>query len=460
MDAVALATAPDPAPSLDELFGLDVAGLADGELVEAMMAARRLAARAQAVQVAAVAELARRRYAEDEAAESRGVVRVISPRDYVHDEVAEALTLTAYSADQLIRFATELTDQFPATFAALSAGNIDYAKAHTIWHSLDPIDDDELTADIEDRVLSRAPEQTTGEIRAKIRRLIRRLAPEALERRRREAETLRALTLTETNEGTAYLTGADLPTHAADAAYRRITAIATGLKSDGDDRGIDQLRADVYLAILRGTLTPTTAPADPTTADRPTADPTTADRPTADPTAADNPAWTAVDDDVADIIAHTARTQLHTLTDDLPERHRNLGPLLTHATQRITATLTGLRQPWCLPTEHDYDGRDTTPGHGHPGYRPPAALRRLIQHRDRRCCFPGCRRPTRHCDADHTIPYHRGGPTCTCNMAMLCRHHHRLKVTHGWHIEHLWPGVICWITPAGHWRITAPADRE
>ena len=41
---------------------------------------------------------------------------------------------------------------------------------------------------------------------------------------------------------------------------------------------------------------------------------------------------------------------------------------------------------------------------------------------------------------------------------MLCRRHHREKATPGWHIEHLWPGVILWITPTGHWRITAPAD--
>jgi hypothetical protein len=43
---------------------------------------------------------------------------------------------------------------------------------------------------------------------------------------------------------------------------------------------------------------------------------------------------------------------------------------------------------------------------------------------------------------------------------MLCRHHHRLKQTPGWRLEHLWPGVLLWIGPTGHWKITAPADRE
>src|SRR5699024_4272993 len=42
-------------------------------------------------------------------------------------------------------------------------------------------------------------------------------------------------------------------------------------------------------------------------------------------------------------------------------------------------------------------------------------------------------RPAHGCDADHTIPWKpdgTGGATCTCNLAPLCRTHHRLK-THG-----------------------------
>jgi hypothetical protein len=52
-----------------------------------------------------------------------------------------------------------------------------------------------------------------------------------------------------------------------------------------------------------------------------------------------------------------------------------------------------------------------------PGYRPPRSLRHLIAVRQRTCGFPGCRRPATRCDDDHTIPYHRGGRTCECNIA-------------------------------------------
>jgi hypothetical protein len=431
---------------LDGLFGVDTGDLLDHELVEAMMAARRLASRVQAVELAAVAELARRRFAEA-ADDDRAAIEVVSPRDYVHDEVAEALTLTPASADDLIRFATELTGRLPGTFTALAAGDIDYGKARALWRGTDQVHGG-LAETIEAMVLPKAPGQTTGEIRAKIRRLVRRLTPEALARRREDAEKRRSVALIETDDGTAHLTGADLPADMASAAYGRVAAIAAGLKRDGDGRGIDQLRADVFVALLRGTLRTTEPPAD------------TAGRLIGEPATRNEPGWTGMDDAVADVIAEAARTELTALTDDLPERHGDIGELIARAGERLTESLAGLRGHWCVPSPGPAPGRDAGPGHGLPGYRLPAATRRLIEHRDRRCCFPGCRRPVRHCDADHSIPFHRGGATCPCNVAMLCRRHHRVKQTKGWRIEHLWPGVILWIGPTGHWRITAPADRE
>ncbi len=62
--------------------------------------------------------------------------------------------------------------------------------------------------------------------------------------------------------------------------------------------------------------------------------------------------------------------------------------------------------------------------------------------RDKTCVFPWCSRPARRCDTDHTIAAARGGPTCPCNLAPLCRRHHRIK-THGhWTYTTLEPGVV------------------
>jgi hypothetical protein len=84
-----------------------------------------------------------------------------------------------------------------------------------------------------------------------------------------------------------------------------------------------------------------------------------------------------------------------------------------------------------------------------PGYQPPNVLRHLITVRQRRCCYPGCRRPAVRCDLDHTTPFDQGGRTCECNLAPLCRHHHRCKQTDGWQLTQPKPGQMTWRTPGG-----------
>jgi hypothetical protein len=82
-------------------------------------------------------------------------------------------------------------------------------------------------------------------------------------------------------------------------------------------------------------------------------------------------------------------------------------------------------------------------------YQPSPALRHLIKTRDRTCAFPGCRRPARHCDDDHTIPHDQGGRTCECNLAPLCRRHHAAKQAPGWHLQQTQPGTLTWTLPSG-----------
>jgi Domain of unknown function (DUF222) len=82
-------------------------------------------------------------------------------------------------------------------------------------------------------------------------------------------------------------------------------------------------------------------------------------------------------------------------------------------------------------------------------YQPTPRLRHLIQVRHATCAFPGCRRPAAQCDADHTLAYGHGGRTCLCNLAPLCRRHHRAKQARGWHLDQPQPGTMTWTTPSG-----------
>jgi hypothetical protein len=102
-----------------------------------------------------------------------------------------------------------------------------------------------------------------------------------------------------------------------------------------------------------------------------------------------------------------------------------------------TFAVTPLRSPAC-------DHASETPG-----YRPSAALRHLVEIRQPTCSHPGCRRPAARCDVDHTVAYHLGGRTCLCNLAPLCRRHHRVKQARGWALKQVSRGVLTWSTPAG-----------
>jgi Domain of unknown function (DUF222) len=89
-------------------------------------------------------------------------------------------------------------------------------------------------------------------------------------------------------------------------------------------------------------------------------------------------------------------------------------------------------------------------------YQPSPALRHLLKTRDQTCSFPGCRRPARRCDDDHTIPHDQGGRTCECNLAALCRRHHSAKQAPGWHLRQPQPGTLVWTLPNGRTYATKP----
>jgi hypothetical protein len=70
------------------------------------------------------------------------------------------------------------------------------------------------------------------------------------------------------------------------------------------------------------------------------------------------------------------------------------------------------------------------------------------------CVFPHCNRPAPRCDHDHVIPYDHGrpdagGPSCDCNIAPVCRHHHQLKTHAGWTYSVLDTGLWLWSDPHG-----------
>jgi hypothetical protein len=218
--------------------------LSDPALVGVLQAWRRLASWAAAGEIAAVAELDRRRRAEVAAGADPHLA------EHVGDELAASLTLTTRSADALLDAACGLA-RLPLTRAALARGQIDRAKALVITEGVSCLSDAHAAA-VEIAVIGRAPGQTSGQLRAATQRAVLAVDPAAAKRRREEASKDARVEVWDERCGTAALAGRDLPPADVLAADKRIDALARQLKAGGREERLSELRAEVYLALLQG----------------------------------------------------------------------------------------------------------------------------------------------------------------------------------------------------------------
>ena len=227
--------------------------LEDGALAGAAAAYRRLAAWAQAGELAVVAQMASRSAAADQENGNGEEGRPSKVPADAYGQVSLALTLSKSGAEWWTNLAVDLRWRLAATGVALRNGTIDLPRARAIAEMTAPLDDDKARV-VESKVLPRAGEQTTGQLRASLRRAVIVADPEGAERRREEAERRAKVTLYPDAEGTASLAGQNLPGVRAAAAFARITALARALKASGTEGGIDLLRSKVLLGLLLGTL--------------------------------------------------------------------------------------------------------------------------------------------------------------------------------------------------------------
>jgi hypothetical protein len=453
-------------------------GLGESELIGVLTAWRKVASWAAAGQAAAVITLARRRQAQAAERDNPHLA------EHVGDEVAAALTLTAHAARTLLSDAAGLA-RLPAVHAALSTGQIDPAKAAVFTTELSALPADQIATEIADAVLPDAAGLTTSQIRNRLRRRILAADPDALHRRSSEARRDADVHLWAEPSGNACLAGRELPEAGALAADRRLTALARWLSRHGCDGTLGQLRAAVFLAQLTGrpiqTLLPAPAPATqgPADPDAPPA-PGRADDPGGPPapavsgvihltlpltafagladTAGDvagyGPAPAATCRDLAALLAAAAGTRWQ-LTLTGPGGQPLATRLMPPGTRPPPPGPAALR--WARAAATTLDPLTAGPcdhTRAEDRYQPTPRLRNLIHTRHRTCAFPGCRRPATTCDLDHTRPWHLGGLTCECNLAPLCRHHHRAK--QAWHLDHTTPGTLTWTTPSSRTYTTTP----
>ena len=290
-----------PGPDLAAWLAMAPADtLDDGDLAAVAGSWRRVASWAQARELAAVAQIASRAAARDKDIGTGPDGRPARVPASAAAEVALELTMSQYGASWWTDLAVTLSWQLAATGAALAEGTIDLPRARLIAEATGALSDEAARA-VEERVLPAAGEQTTGMLRAALRRAVIAADPRGAEERRKESERRARVVLFPDEENTATLAGQRLPTVHAAAAMARIKAMARALKSCGAGGGMDLLCAQVYIGLLLGTLplippaqgAPPDDPPGPPAADPPDqpAPPGPPDPPAADPSGpADPPA--------------------------------------------------------------------------------------------------------------------------------------------------------------------------
>jgi Domain of unknown function (DUF222) len=248
----------EPGPAL--AGWLEVAAGAAGSLDEngltgLAVAARRQAARANGVELAAVAQIASRAAAADRRTGVSGAGR---PARVCRDAVGQvemALWLSPDGAAAWADLAFVLTWRLPSTLAALAAGWIDLKRAEIIARATSVLSE-QAARDVEARVLPRARRKTYPQLRDWLGHLVVAADPQGAEERRQRAERNANVRLFAEEDQTATLVGDKLPQIESAAGFARITALARERKAAGLPGSLGLHRAQVLLGLILGTPPP------------------------------------------------------------------------------------------------------------------------------------------------------------------------------------------------------------
>lgn len=484
-----------PGPELAaQLEGVAPAAVPDRRIAELLGAYWRQISHLHAGLWAAMAELGRRAPA-DPAPDD--------PDAWAVTQIAAALRFTRRRAEDDYRTACQLLARLPLVWRALTDGRLDPPKAKIFLDHLAELTPDQREH-ISRRLLPGAADWTTGQLAHRLLREVLAIDPGYARRRYHRGREGRGVWGYLAADGTAVLSARGLAPDEAAAAAERLDELAAAVRAAGHPAAEAQLRADLFVRLLDGRYHGLTraqmiaAMLAEAGGGAPSPPPPTPPEPVApegsrvgvevrvglttllglDERPGELPGWGPVDHDQARRLVerqHAAEWRFAVLDDD---GHLLIGGLLrrrpdgtasdepapcaggvveihVRASRLDELSDSEQRSRWAAVIaeiagryrnrDADLARIDAAPTARHPS----AALRRHVQIRDRTCCAPGCRRPARKADIDHTLDYARGGATVAANTEPLCEWHHRMKHRGGWTLTQVEPGRFCWRAPLG-----------
>lgn len=281
---------------------------------------------------------------------------------FASDELRAALSMTRRSAENQLNLACML-DHHPRIHELLRRGHIDVPRARVLCDNIDDLEADEAET-VLDSILGDAPELTTGQLSARLRKLRVQVNPQAATKRYKRGVEDRRTEGRQNPDGTSDLLGRQLPTDRVAA----INAAAQKLRGK-DDRTIDQIRADIFMDLLEGRTT-------------------------------------EIPNHKGGVEIRVGLTTLLGL-DETPGDLAGWGPVISDLARQIVERQTN--GEWRVVV--------TDPDSGailHTGLtrrRPTAAQRRHVEARNPTCVFKGCRMPATSSHLDHTTDWAAGGQT-------------------------------------------------
>ena len=120
-------------------------------------------------------------------------------------------------------------ERLPELAEALRSGLVDLPRARVVCDEVATLDDEEAQQ-VVSVVLERASTQTTGQLAARVRRLVLTVDPAAAKERYERGVEGRRVELSANPDGTANLIAWSLPAERANAAYHRLDHLAQAAK--------------------------------------------------------------------------------------------------------------------------------------------------------------------------------------------------------------------------------------
>jgi hypothetical protein len=239
-----------PGPELARvLAGLELSRLSGFDCVEVLKAQYRQANHERARVMAVMAEVGVCGLVPE-----GDLTRRVLPDEFSADEVRAALVLTRRAAHGQFWLAHDLVTRLPQVHAAMDAGVLDEPRARVFSEWTIELSPEQARA-VCSALLPQAPKLTTGQLIEQIKKMAIAIDPDWAQRRYEQALADRKVVGYRNPDGSANLSGCNLPVDRVAAASGHIDALAKAAKRAGDSRPIDHIRADLFLGMTDGTYT-------------------------------------------------------------------------------------------------------------------------------------------------------------------------------------------------------------